>query len=96
MSCSYYTEKTPDDQRFSVSVEFKNNTCEDFLVLNLCSSYVPDPQSDESDMVFIKIDLPSGYTYQGGTEVNENIKVKIALNSDFLENQKIKILFAEN
>lgn len=74
LSCNYYTEKTPDNQRFSVSVEFKNNTCEEFIVINLCTSYIPDIESDESDMVFIRIELPSGYTYQGGTGVNENIE----------------------
>ncbi len=76
LSCKYLTEKVPENQVFSIDFSYGPNTCEEFLQLNICVNYFSANAIAETNLVYMKVKLPSGFIYQEETSRNEKLKVK--------------------
>lgn len=78
LSCNYY--EVIDDQapRFKIDHRLED-PCYGYLVNSICLSYIPISDDVTSNMVLMRMQLPSGFIY----DINDAVDPKISVSSNF-------------
>lgn len=83
-TCRYYENDDGIPPRFKVEYEFLNK-CNTPLNMKICINYIPDGADDRSNMVIMKMNMPSGYIFDSDTPSSPVIRVSsIAALTNFI------------
>lgn len=81
----YYSYSTKESNKtiehFNINATVEPTSNEEFLHLNVCTSFVPDKKTNKSNMAVMNIQLPTGFKcdwdYEEAIESIKNIKVSL-------------------
>lgn len=74
-SCRYFEKLQDSAPRFSVSHRLLDN-CNTPLKSEICINYLPEGADQQSNMVIMKMTMPSGYAYDPDTPLSSLIRVR--------------------
>ena len=79
LSCNYFLNKTLPAPKFNISVQFDGDSCDSMLIMKLCASFITRFPFDKTNMVVVKIELPSGFVYDTDTDVALSPEIMVKL-----------------
>ena len=74
LSCNYYEVIEEQAPRFKIDHKFEN-PCFGYLRSSICISYIPKPNDTVSNMVLVRIKLPSGFVNDRQSVISVSCKV---------------------
>ena len=77
LTCNFYELSDDPSPRFIIKQTFIR-PCKEVLKSQVCLSYIPRAGDDSSNMVLMKMTLPSGYTYDSDNVIDHNI-IKVSI-----------------
>lgn len=75
LSCNYYVNSSESSSSFDLSVKFANQSCDNRLVMIVSASLKPETAENASNIAVIKIDFPSGFSFDADTPLAPEIQV---------------------
>lgn len=75
LSCSFYRNSSARSPSFNLSLTFKNESCDNKLVLDICANFIANGSTNASNMAVLTIDFPSGFLFDPDTEISSEIQV---------------------
>lgn len=64
---SYNTKLLDSSKQFNLSANVQPNKNKNVLQLKICTNFIPDEETNQSQMALIEVELPSGYVYDPET-----------------------------
>lgn len=80
LTCNFYELDEETSPRFVITLAFIR-PCKEFLNSQVCLNYIPRPGDEVSNMVLMRMTLPSGYTYDSDNVIDPNI-IKVSACAD--------------
>lgn len=77
LSCNYFLNKTLPSPKFDISVQFDGGSCDSKLIMKLCASFITRFEFDKTNMIVVKIELPSGFAYDTDTDITLSPEIMV-------------------
>ena len=74
LSCNYYEVIEEQAPRFTIDHKFEN-PCLGYLKSSICIAFIAEPNDTVSNMVLVRIKLPSGFAYDTQSTQSKIISV---------------------
>lgn len=75
LSCGYYLNETIDNPSFELSVTFGEESCDNKIILEICSSFITLDSTEASNLAVYKIEFPSGFNYDSDSPLSPEVQV---------------------
>lgn len=96
LSCNYFLNKTLPAPKFNVLVEFDGGSCDSKLIMKVCASFITRFAFDKTNMVVVKIELPSGFIYDTDSDVALSPEIMVKSNKFHDLNCQNNLIFIES